>query len=46
MGYRRFAKAADAIRFAIDELSPELLIGLPAGATRRFFRSMNGRTQR
>ena len=27
MGYRRFAKAADAIRFAIEELSPELLIG-------------------
>ena len=27
MGYRRFAKAADAIRFAIEELSPDLLIG-------------------
>jgi hypothetical protein len=27
MGYRRFAKAAEAIRFAIEELSPELLIG-------------------
>lgn len=27
MGYRRFAKAADAIQFAIEELSPELLIG-------------------
>jgi hypothetical protein len=27
MGYRRFAKAADAIRFAIEELPPELLIG-------------------
>jgi hypothetical protein len=26
MGYRRFSKAADAIRFAIEELSPELLI--------------------
>jgi hypothetical protein len=26
MDYRRFAKAADAIRFAIEELSPELLI--------------------
>jgi len=25
MGYRRFAKAADAIRFAIEELPPELL---------------------
>jgi hypothetical protein len=27
MGYRRFASAAEAIRFAIEELSPELLIG-------------------
>jgi len=27
MGYRRFAKAAEAIRFAIEELSPELLVG-------------------
>jgi hypothetical protein len=27
MGYRRFDTAADAIRFAIEELSPELLIG-------------------
>jgi len=27
MGYRRFAKAAEAIRFAIEELSPDLLIG-------------------
>ena len=27
MGYRRFDRAADAIRFAIEELSPELLIG-------------------
>jgi hypothetical protein len=27
MGYRRFAKAADAIRFAIEELSPDLLVG-------------------
>jgi hypothetical protein len=27
MGYRRFGKAAEAIRFAIEELSPELLIG-------------------
>jgi hypothetical protein len=27
MGYRRFAKAAEAIRFAVEELSPELLIG-------------------
>ena len=27
MGYRRFAKAADAIRFAIEELAPDLLVG-------------------
>jgi len=27
MGYRRFAQAAEAIQFAIEELSPELLIG-------------------
>jgi hypothetical protein len=27
MGYRRFDTAADAIRFAIEELSPGLLIG-------------------
>jgi hypothetical protein len=27
MGYRRFAKAAEAIRFAIEELQPELLAG-------------------
>jgi hypothetical protein len=27
MGYRRFAKAAEAIRFAIEELAPELLVG-------------------
>jgi hypothetical protein len=27
MGYRRFASAAEAVRFAIEELSPELLIG-------------------
>jgi hypothetical protein len=26
-GYRRFDKASDAIRFAIEELSPELLVG-------------------
>ena len=25
--YRRFARAADAIRFAVEELSPELLLG-------------------
>ena len=27
MGYRRFAKAADAVRFAIEQLTPELLAG-------------------
>jgi hypothetical protein len=27
LGYRRFAKAAHAIRFAIEDLPPELLIG-------------------
>jgi hypothetical protein len=26
-GYRRFAQAADAVRFAIEELSPALLVG-------------------
>jgi hypothetical protein len=27
LGYRRFAQAADAVRFAIEELPPELLVG-------------------
>ena len=27
MGYRRFDKASEAIRFAMEELSPELLVG-------------------
>ncbi len=27
VGYRRFVRAAEAIRFAIEELSPELLAG-------------------
>jgi hypothetical protein len=27
LGYRRFARVADAIRFAIEELPPHLLIG-------------------
>ena len=26
-GYRRFVRAADAVRFAIEELPPELLVG-------------------
>ena len=26
LGYRRFARAADAIRFAIEEMSPHLLV--------------------
>ena len=27
LGYKRFARAADAIRFAIEDLPPELLVG-------------------
>ncbi len=27
IGYRRFAHAADAVRFAIEELAPEFLLG-------------------
>jgi hypothetical protein len=27
IGYRRFARAADAIHFAIEELPPEFLVG-------------------
>jgi hypothetical protein len=29
VGYGRFARAADAIRFAIEELPPELLLRRP-----------------
>jgi hypothetical protein len=39
MGYRRFDKAADAIRFAIEELSPELLIGAHLEVDERRFDS-------
>lgn len=27
LGYKRFARAADAIRFAIEELAPQLFVG-------------------
>jgi hypothetical protein len=27
MGYRRFSSAAEALRFAMEELDPELLLG-------------------
>jgi TPP-dependent trihydroxycyclohexane-1,2-dione (THcHDO) dehydratase len=27
LGYKRFARAADAIRFVIEELPPQLLVG-------------------
>jgi hypothetical protein len=28
IGYRRFVRAADAIRFAIEEMPPKLLVGI------------------
>jgi hypothetical protein len=49
IGYRRFARAGDAIRFAIEELPPELLVGaylevneirFDSGAIRRLYDSV------
>lgn len=49
IGYRRFARAADAIRFAIEELPPELLVGahlevdearFDSGGIRRLYESV------
>lgn len=28
IGYKRFAQAADAIRFAVEDVAPELLVGV------------------
>jgi len=35
VGYRRFGHAADAIRFAIEELAPEFLLGAHLEEMRR-----------
>jgi hypothetical protein len=49
VGYRRFGHAADAIRFAIEELPPEFLLGAcleideeryDSGAIRRLYESV------
>jgi hypothetical protein len=50
IGYRRFGHAADAIRFAIEELAPEFLLGAylevdeeryNSGGIRRLYESVN-----
>ena len=35
IGYRRFAHAADAVRFAIEELNPEFFLGAHLELTRK-----------